>query len=126
MELIFLLLSILPQPSGCIDVECSYVEVNHFYDNDGKKVFSQLILWNDGQFGPQVIDYKMLSRGRFSNEDDFKIVDYTDRNPLLIVEHSSLIFRVRCGSIQETWTQFDPELVNREVYPKLDRQTIFK
>ena len=90
------------------------VEVNHFYDDQGRLVFDQVIYfdWSAQQGRYQVRDWRLLKTqtqvplrdwregGYVSEWEDFK-----QRNGLR---------RVKSKSVRETWTQYDPELVERE------------
>lgn len=94
--------------------EVDLVEVNHFYDDQGRLVFDQVIYydWSPVHSRYQVRDWRLLKSptqiplrdwragGYVSEWEDFK-----QRNGLR---------RVKTKSVRETWTQHDPELVERE------------
>lgn len=90
------------------------IEVNHFYDDQARLVFDQIIYydWSSEHNRYQVRDWRLIksesqiplrdwrSGGYVSEWQDFK-----QRNGLR---------RVKAKSLRETWTQYDPELVERE------------
>lgn len=104
--------------------EVDLVEVNHFYDDQGRLVFDQVIYydWSPAQHRYQVRDWRLLKTpsqipvrdwrdgGYVSEWEDFK-----QRNGLR---------RVRSKSVRETWTQFDPELVEREFLAQEKREEL--
>jgi len=94
--------------------EVDLVELNHFYDDQGRLVFDQVIYydWSPIHSRYQVRDWRLLKSstqiplrdwrggGYVSEWEDFK-----QRNGMR---------RVKAKSLRETWTQHDPELVERE------------
>jgi hypothetical protein len=49
----------------------------------------------------------------------------TDRGCYIATWHDGLTLRqVRAASIRETWTQYDPELIERSVLPKEHRREL--
>ena len=90
------------------------VELNHFYDDQGRLVFDQVIYydWSTTHGRYQVRDWRLLKTptqvplrdwregGYVAQWEDFK-----QRNGLR---------RVKSKSVRETWTQYDPELAERE------------
>ena len=101
--------------------EVDVVEVNHFYDDQGRLVFDQVIYydWSPIHSRYQVRDWRLLKSptqvplrdwrdgGYVSEWEDFK-----QRNGLR---------RVKSKSVRETWTQHDPELVEREFLAQENR-----
>lgn len=106
-------LSLSPADRVTVD-QVDMIEVNHFYDDQGRLVFDQLIYydWSPTHSRYQVRDWRLLKSpaqvplrdwrdgGYVSEWQDFK-----QRNGLR---------RVKAKSVRETWTQYDPELVERE------------
>jgi hypothetical protein len=56
---------------------CDVVELNHFYDEQGRIIFDQLIfrLWNNKAEQHLSISWLLLSSSRIANEDDKKAWD---------------------------------------------------
>lgn len=112
--------SLSPADEVTVD-EVDLVEVNHFYDDQGRLVFDQIIYydWSPVHNRYQVRDWRLLKTptqiplrdwregGYVSEWEDFK-----QRNGLR---------RVKSKSVRETWTQHDPELVEREFLPQEKR-----
>ncbi len=106
-------ISLTPSDEITVD-EVDLIEVNHFYDDQARLVFDQIIYydWSPEDRRYQVKDWRLLkspaqvplrdwhSGGYLSEWQDFK-----QRNGLR---------RVKAKSIRETWTQYDPELIERE------------
>jgi len=96
------------------------VELNHFYDDEGKPVFDQLIFyrWEPAGFH-RLIDYRLVkSRECLPQRQQhgwFSL--WWDEGELR---------RVDAASYRETWTQYDPELVDRENHPKGSRPGLRK
>ncbi len=106
-------LTLSPADTVTVD-QVDLTEVNHFYDDQGRLVFDQVIYydWSAAHGRYQVRDWRLLKTptqvplrdwrdgGYVSEWEDFK-----QRNGLR---------RVKSKSVRETWTQHDPELVERE------------
>jgi len=102
------------------------VEVNHFYDDQGRLVFDQIIYydWDAEQSRYNVRDWRLIktptqiplrnwSRGGYVSEwHDFKQRDG--------------LRRVRAKSARESWTQYDPELIERDFLPQEKRRELRK
>ena len=115
------------------------IEINHFYDENGRLVFDQVIFldWKDN------VDVWIKV-----NEDDlestrFTISKYQVRAWRLVKNPNQIPTKnwelnvyetfwqdgeqtrfVKSKSIRETWTQYDPELVEREFLPKEKRKEL--
>lgn len=119
--LIFLaLLCVVPINEGTvIQQKVDLIEVNHFYDENGKKVFSQILFyeWNRFESRHDVLAWRLLRKMNYrkpvrTRKGDYKIV-WDDNGQLREVE--CLVFR-------ESWTQYDPELIERNYLPKEQRK----
>jgi len=133
MELFLIcLFSVLPAP-GTPTARVDYAELNHFYDNEGRLVFDQLIFydWNGG--GLEVRDWRLVKEEWQWPVSDLKHGGYYAHLPDTTITASGIKSTpvngvvIRFNSFQETWTQYDPELVEREKLPKEQRKPlIFK
>ena len=117
-------LAILPGEQVTVD-EVDLVEVNHFYVDNGRLlVFNQIIYydWSDTACRFQVRDWRLIKSpsqiplrdwrdGGYASEWE----DFNQRNGLR---------RVKAKSARETWTQHDPELVEREFLPQEKRKPL--
>lgn len=91
------------------------IEVNHFYDKHGKLVFDQAIFyeWDDKEGRFQVIDWRLIKKPSQIPRRDWKRGDY-----VCVWSDGETLRVVRAKSYRETWTQYDPELVERQFLPK--------
>lgn len=125
--MLILLLAMAANPPEDIVIDrCDVIELNHYYDGDGKKIFDQVIFWrwqsiDAGQRlecrdwvirrPPQVLSIEPRPNGD-------KSVVWTERG------RGALLRRVEAPMFRETWTQFDPELKDRENRPVFDRRRL--
>jgi hypothetical protein len=100
------------------------VEINHFHDDQGRPVFDQIIFYDwsarDGRY--QVRDWRLLKSANqvpLSNSRDREFVavwsDFKIRDTLR---------STKAKMVRETWTQYDPELVEREFLPENKRKKL--
>ena len=97
------------------------VELNHFYDEKGRLVFDQIIFydWSPANNRYNVRAWRLLKTPAQ--------VPYRSwpRGEYVAVWHDGEILRkVRADSLRESWTQYDPELVEREFLPKEKRREL--
>lgn len=129
-----------------------YIELNHFYDEQGRLVFDQVIMreWNPYSLHNDVVAWRLVKDGRYKSspemirawmdkelervknkpEKAFPFVDQWVGSPMIptlengmyvsrYVDTSGFIRKIICKyPPTETWTQFDPELIEREYLPK--------
>lgn len=109
----FLLLMIVPYSEVAHD-HVSIIEHNHFYDEQGRHVFTQNIFWRWNKYESRfdVIDFRLVKNGE-------RPVSKT-----LIWMDGGTLRKVHANNVQESWTQVDPELENRLVLPKEKRQEL--
>ena len=91
------------------------IELNHFYDDRGRLVFDQLIFyeWSPWQHRYHVRDWRMIKNRGQLPERDWR------RNQYRVRWFDGDVPReVTAPVMQQTWTQHDPELVNRQYLPK--------
>jgi len=99
------------------------IEVNHFYDDNAKLVFSQVIFydWSFASNRYQVRAWRILNKSS-------QIPSYNYKTGLFecIWLDGKELRRVRCKQVRESWTQFDPEILEREHLPKEYRRELTK
>lgn len=106
-----LLLATCPPPPAMPSDSADLIELNHFYSDEGRPVFSQWIFWNWNGYRHEVIAWRLDKAGEFS---------FHHRPPRLMWAEGTV-----SGSYwRETWTQVDPELIEREYLPKQLRRGI--
>ena len=91
------------------------VEINHLYDDAGGLVMDQLVYykWSARHSRFQVIDWRPLRSPRQRPHYDFRRRQY-----IAIWRDGEITRMIVAKSVRETWTQADPELVEREYLAK--------
>ncbi len=115
-----LALTVIPYEAAATD-HVTAIELNHFYDDNGKHVFDQHIFydWNPYANRFDVRDWKLIKAPGEAVYFD------APRGEFRTEWHDGLVMRsVRAGTYRETWTQQDPELVERAVLPKERRREL--
>jgi len=91
------------------------IEVNHFYDDQGRLVFDQCIFYDwssaDGRY--MVRAWRLVK-----NPSQLPQRDWAHGGHTAIWQDGEVLRKVRAGSMRESFTQYDPELVEREYLPK--------
>ena len=124
---IFLCLSICatisPKGNHSVDEYVDLIELNHFYDQLGRPVYDQVIFYErapeTGRFQVRawclVEDRESLNRRPIRNhETQLYQVDWFDTDQRLLRKITSRLYR-------ESWTQIDPERVNKRVHDERSR-----
>lgn len=95
------------------------VEVNHFYDEQGRLVFDQIIFydWSAPRGRYNVRAWRLLKTPAQ--------IPHRQQGEYVAVWHDGEVLRkIRAASLRESWTQYDPELVEREFLPKEKRREL--
>lgn len=112
-----LLLSIIPRDltaRDCVDL----VEVNHFYDESGRLVFDQAIMWRwwDRDCRFYVVAWRLI-------KSPSQIPQRSRRGGYTSVwTDCETLRRVDAAAVRETWSQYDPELEERQHTPQERRR----
>jgi hypothetical protein len=114
-----LLLALVPY-AGPVEDRVDVVEINHFYDDQGRLVFDQAIFWDwcpaNERF--RVRDWRLL-------KTPAQIPQRSVTGGYVAVWFDGdAMRRVRCRQVRESWTMFDPELAQREILPKANRREL--
>lgn len=124
---------------------CDVVELNHYYDMNGRIIFDQLIcrVWNNKANKHIALSWVILSKSRVHNEADKKAWDAIHMakdgdnfpyNPEFVPEFKDDTILQRISLIKdsnpiiiayryrmyETWTQYDPQTEDKELIYELD------
>ena len=104
-----------------ISDDVDLIEVNHFYDDQGRLVFDQVIYydWSNQHDRYQVRDWRLLKSSSQVPLRDWRHGGYTSSWPDF--KQSDVLRRVRAKVFRETWEQHDPELEDREFWPQEKR-----
>lgn len=118
-----LLLAAIPH-SDVVTEAVDLIEVNHFFDEQGRKVYDQVLFWdwNDWQGEYEVVAWRMLKteRQRPRREGKIFITKWMD------TQEGDVWRCVMAKAFRETWTQHDPELREREKLSKEKRRGLSK
>jgi len=97
------------------------VEVNHFYDDQGRHVFDQVIFydWAEGHSRHMVRAWRLVKNPAQLPQRNWKDGTYS-----AIWHDNEVLRKVQAKSMRESWTQYDPELVEREFLAKEKRRDL--
>lgn len=97
------------------------IEVNHFFDEHGKLVFDQVLFydWSASQSRYHVRAWRLLKTPAQIPQRDWQRGDYVAR-----WFDGDALREIRATTVRESWTQYDPELTEREFLPKERRQEL--
>ena len=110
--LITTLLAVLPA-TGVACERVDVVEVNHYYDECGRLVFSQLVFFEFRHGKECVCDWRLLKHPNHRPERDPRTGDW-----VTIFGDGETLREVRSSSFRESWTQYDVESYDRRVWPR--------
>jgi hypothetical protein len=96
----WLMLAVVPQPVGVTDHDCDIAEINHYHNEQGCEVFTQIIAWKLTFLG-EVCDGWALAKN----------AGYAPGS--ITVSRGEKLQRLRYRHLRETWTQHDPEVEDR-------------
>ena len=112
-------------PSAKVSEErVDLIEINHFHDDQGRPVFDQIIFydWSPADQRYQIRDWRLLKNAnqvplRSTSDGDYVAVwnDFKSRDALR---------KTQAKLVRESWTQYDPELVEREFLPEGKRRKL--
>jgi len=101
------------------------VEVNHFYDEQGRLVFDQVIFydWSASDSRYMVRAWRLVKNPAQLPQRDWKSGGY-----VAVWQDScqggDVLRHVHAAAFRETWTQYDPELIERDYLPKERRKEL--
>jgi len=90
------------------------IELNHVYDLEGRKAFDQVILWewHEAKEAFRVVAWRLWKSPAQTPERDWLRGGYQ-----MLWDDVNGPRLVRATSFYETWTQYDPELEDRQLFP---------
>ena len=115
--------TISPKSNNSVDEYVDLIELNHFYDQLGRPVYDQVIFYErapeTGRFQVRawclVEDRESLNRRPVKNyETQLYQVDWFDTDQRFLRKITSRLYR-------ESWTQIDPERVNKKIHDERSR-----
>lgn len=97
------------------------IEVNHFYDDQGRHVFDQVIFYDwDQDFSRHMVRAWRLVK----NPAQLPQRNWKDNSYVAIWHDGDVLRKVQAPTMRQSWTQYDPELVEREYLPKEKRKEL--
>jgi hypothetical protein len=97
------------------------IEINHYYDEYGKHVFDQLIFydWSAEESRHHVRAWRLIK-----HDSQIPYRDWQKEQYVATWQDGDVLRTVQSDSIRETWTQYDPELLERAALPKSQRKEL--
>ncbi len=111
-------------PCDHVDV----LELNHYYDEKGQHNFSQLIGWTWSESKTEhASQYHVAWWMLWKSVDQARPArDYRRGGHVLIVRRGEELRCIRAKSFYESWTQYDPEVLDRQQFPQSQRVGLLK
>lgn len=120
MKTLLLLLALATIPFSEIDIvkdRVETIEVNHVYDARGNHVFDQTIFWETRIFRGKTV--KTIKAWRLIKEQSqIPIKDHKTGEYKTFWKDGGVMREVVSDTFRESWTQYDPELFERENVPR--------
>ena len=115
IAVLLVLLGALPTDQVAVDT-VDRVEINHFFDDSGRHVFDQLIFYD---WSYDAGRYQVRAWRLRKSEDQVPQRRWREAGSYVTQWLDGEIFRtVRSAEVLESWTQYDPELAERDYLPK--------
>lgn len=113
------LFTLQPALQEPLEDQVDLIEVNHFYDDEGRLVFDQAIFydWCGVATRYQVRAWRLVKHPSQLPQRDWQRGGY-----VTVWRDGDLLRRVHAASYRETWTQHDPELDARQLLPAHERR----
>jgi hypothetical protein len=99
------------------------VELNHFHDEQGKQVFDQIIFYD---WSPTRGRYNVLAWRLLKHPSQLPVRDWSTGDYVTVWRDNAVVREVRAETMRESWTQYDPELIERSFLPKEQRRELRK
>jgi hypothetical protein len=97
------------------------IELNHLYDDTGRHVFDQLIFYD---WSPLDCRYVVRAWRLVKNPTQLPTRTWPSGLYCAAWTDNDALREVRAPAMRESWTQYDPELVEREFMPKERRREL--
>jgi hypothetical protein len=120
--LALLLVSLNPVELTATD-RVDVAESNRFYDDCWRLVFQQIIFYD---WSPHTERFEVRAWRIVKDQSQVPARDWSGGGYSATWVDGDCIRQVRADSFRESWTQYDPELAEREWYPKERRRELRK
>ena len=115
IAMLLMLLGVLPSENAAVE-QVDRVEVNHFFDDAGRDVFDQLIFYD---WCPRAGRYQVRAWRLVKSVTQLPRRDWDRPDSYTVRWLDGETFRdIRSRTIKESWTQYEPELDERDYLPK--------
>lgn len=107
--------------AGPVRDEVGRLELNAYHDNEGRLIFRQLVGWDwsDREATWRCVFWRMAKSADLIPQRDWQ------RGGYVVLFNDDRVFReIRTASYQETWTQTDVEVEDRERLPVCQRREL--
>ncbi len=108
-----------------IIANCDTIELNHFYDGEGKLLFNQFVFWEFDESDSQwkVVDWMLGTYNFGSTKVNY---DLNTTVKTLVINRQTNLFKIKYKNrFFESWTQYDSELANRSILSIEKRRGLF-
>lgn len=123
LAIILLALSSLHPSAEQQTARVDLIEVNHYHDDTGRHVFDQMIFY---EWEPVYSRYHVREWRLAKSETRLPRRDYRAKVWRVVFYDAGEPRIVEATEYRETWTQYDPELVNREHLPQEARRPLWR
>jgi hypothetical protein len=109
-----------------VDVVVDHVdllEVNHYYDEQGRHVFDQTIYYD---WSPEHSRYNVRAFRLLKSTGQMPYRDWKTGEYIAVWHDGSIMRKVHADAFRESWTQYDPEVIEREYLPREQRRELLK
>lgn len=113
-------------PEDIVSQRVDLIEINHFFDEEGLPKSDQIIFyeWSEERARFDVVDY----RRKTSAKQNPCFID--SQKGYLVIWHDTgkpkVLRQIHARNVIESWTQFDPEMVERRKLPKDKRSELLR
>ena len=111
-----------PDESLVVKQRVDLIELNHYVDEDGREVFRQVVFydWSSAHHCFHVRAWRLIKR-----ESQVPVRRWNPSQYQCTWHDDGLLRQVWAPKLRETWTQRDPERVNRTLLPEDQRVPLF-
>lgn len=102
------------------------IELNHYYNEDGRLGFDQVIFW---EWSPDYCRFHAISWCLLENDPNRKPKYDPNRKDYYcewIDSDTQIVRQVRSKLYRETWTTIDPERINKLVFEEKYRSSLIR
>ncbi|MGB0759339.1 MAG: hypothetical protein ACPGPS_07375 [Rubripirellula sp.] len=109
-------------PNAVTRAKVDLIELNHFLDDEGREVFQQVIFYDWCKPKQQ---FHVRAWRLIKNDSQRPIQHWNPRSFQCTWHDGPVLRQVSASKMRETWSQQDPERVNRALLPEKQRIPLF-